>query len=270
MDDRVFIIGSTGFIGSQVCRTLEDSIPLSRKDLDLLEAKSFPYLLKESDTIIYAAGIPRSKTNNEDAKLKNISMVKNLLKMIGEVNLKRFIFLSSVEVYGNSSELPITEETKENPLNLYAEGKLEIEELLKEQLSNLLILRLPGIFGNKSSGGLISLIIDRILNKKELTLFNEGKTLRDFVYVGDLADYIKKMVSMKGEYKLINFVKGHSLSLLELYQKIEEVYGKGELRFEPNSDEFDLVFDNDLLKNYHGNEIFTEFNSALEAMRKQA
>ena len=266
MANKTLVFGGTGFIGSQILKSCTQSTLVSRKDYDLLKGGSFPFDVNEETTIIYAAGIPRSRSNELEDKNNNIAMIKNLVEALKGKELKQFIFLSSVEVYGNDPQLPIHENTTLIPHNLYGEGKIECENILKDEFSELSILRLPGIYGKESSGGFLSLLSKKIKAKEKFTLLNNGETLRDFVFVGDLARLICEVVS-KNSVGLLNIATGSSISLKEFVKPLEDRLGKGDVHYShENEGEFDLVFNTENLKKNFPNFNFTKFESNLEEL----
>ncbi len=240
MESRSIILGSSGFIGSHLLK-MKNSVGIERSSMDLLNVDKLPIEVKSTDTLIYAAGIPRSKSNELSDKENNIKMIKNLIGSLRNKKLKKIIFLSSVEVYGTKPVLPINEETPLDPDNKYAEGKIVAEELLRDSGHELCILRLPGIFGNRSSGGFLKVVMNRYLNKQPLRLENKGKTLRDFIFVEDLVRVIQQIIDENLPVSLLNIASGNSYSLLE-YANLMEVQDIELLN--SSEGQFDLVFDN--------------------------
>lgn len=159
-------------------------------------------------------------------------MIENVLLSIDR-NIKKFVFLSTIEVYGkNIKKKLLSENSITRPFSYYGKGKLKIERLLKKNIENkkLIILRLPGIFGGKGNyPGIIDKIIFCIKNKKAFTMYSRGNELRDYVYCKDIPKIIKFILSNKfvsQKTNLINFVKGRSLSINEIIKIIETYLNK--------------------------------------------
>ncbi len=260
----MIIFGSSGFIGSELTKNA-NTISLRRKDFDLKIRSELPIKLKKDDIVVYAAGIPRSKSNKLQDKRDNLTMVQNFITSLRGCLFKKIIFLSSVEVYGEAPEIPITEDTKLSPFNHYSEGKLEAEKLLKEFSQKVTILRLPGIYGLNSSGGFLRIALQKHFSKEKLVLEGEGKVKRDFVDVKDLSRLVQTLREKDEVVPLLNVARGESLSLLE-YCNILNI-----TQIEKNISEikqFDLIFDNKLLRDEVPNYKFSDIKKSLISLKE--
>jgi len=264
MSERLIILGSGGFIGSELVK-LPLSIGLERKDLDLLSSTTLPIKLCETDTVVYAAGIPSAKKNDEVSKKQNLEMVNNLIKLLGKQKIKRIIFLSSVEVYGNDLTLPLSESSPLNPQNLYAEGKVEAEEALNKIVGMKSILRLPGIFGKSASGGFLKVALEKLKTGSSLELHNNGNIKRDFVDIKDLTNLVKEIASSNEEIPLLNIARGESLTLNEYIG----ILGIKDIKYkETDQEQFDLIFDTSKIKELLPNFKFTNITESLNKLRE--
>lgn len=129
-----------------------------------------------------------------DAKV-NILGSLNLITLAVKHHVKRFIFASSGgTVYGEPSQLPITEEFSINPSSPYGISKATTEKYLTLYANmddlDYVILRYSNVYGprqiSKSEAGVISIFIEHILKHEECTIFGDGNQTRDYVYVGDV------------------------------------------------------------------------------------
>lgn len=129
-----------------------------------------------------------------DAKV-NILGSLNLITLAVKHHVKRFIFASSGgTVYGEPTQLPITEEFSINPSSPYGISKATTEKYLTlyANMNDLdyVILRYSNVYGprqiSKSEAGVISIFIEHILKHEECTIFGDGNQTRDYVYVGDV------------------------------------------------------------------------------------
>lgn len=129
-----------------------------------------------------------------DAKV-NILGSLNLITLAVKYHVKRFIFASSGgTVYGEPTQLPITEEFSINPSSPYGISKATTEKYLTlyANMNDLdyVILRYSNVYGprqiSKSEAGVISIFIEHILKHEKCTIFGDGKQTRDYVYVGDV------------------------------------------------------------------------------------
>lgn len=184
----------------------------------------------------------------------NTSLV-NLLKFSKENKVANFIFSSSCSVYGNSKELPVTENTPfqkaESP---YGHTKQMGEEIIEffcksKPDFNAVLLRYFNPVGAHMSGkigefpinkptNLVPIITQTALGKNSLAVFGndyetrDGYCIRDFIHVSDIADaHVKALNHLldkknKSNYSVYNLGTGRGVSVLEAIQSFEKVSGK--------------------------------------------
>ena len=160
MEDFYLIVGSRGFIGSSVYeafnKTYDNVIKISLRDSSLekfffINQKKY---LKNKLIIIFCSSLRQLKINNKLKMIENLNLLLNFLKKLKKKYIKKFIFLSTVDVYKYYKKKLINEESKLAPKNFYSKSKLLSERFLTDFFKNknpLVILRLPGVFGKKDS-----------------------------------------------------------------------------------------------------------------------
>lgn len=120
---------------------------------------------------------------------------KNIINWAYERGCKSFVAASTAAVYGNSQDLPLSEESPVSPMSPYAEYKLEMEDLLKafhRPEMQCTALRFFNVFGEgqRDSGGYVSAVpifLKQYESYQPITVTGDGEQTRDFVYVGDVA-----------------------------------------------------------------------------------
>lgn len=185
----------------------------------------------------------------------NLNSLNNLLKFSKEQGIHNFIFSSSCAVYGNSDELPVTENTPlkkaESP---YAQTKQMGEDIIDFfRLANpdfkVVVLRYFNPVGAHISGkigeyplnkptNLVPVITQTAVNKNSLTIFGsdydtrDGYCIRDYIHVSDIADahikaldYLVKKKNKKN-LSLFNLGTGNGVSVMEAVNSFEKVSGK--------------------------------------------
>ncbi|MDR0590306.1 MAG: GDP-mannose 4,6-dehydratase [Puniceicoccales bacterium] len=161
-----------------------------------------------------------------------------LLQTALENNVKKLVFLSSAQVYGNSSPLSATENTSPNPINPMGKIKLAIEQLI-ESLSishdlHYAILRISNAIGMDhqaenfpSNGDLLS----QILLNESLDLFGtdfntaDHRAERDFIHVNDVAQAVLQVLPKLGGFQknfCYNIASGKSYSVADFVKFVEK------------------------------------------------
>jgi nucleoside-diphosphate-sugar epimerase len=250
---KILLTGATGFIGKALFAELikkkfEVSI-LSRKKSNLfpIEVKQFIFsenkfnpdfldCLSNIECIIHLAAkahiMDKSKELIvEDYKKTNIDFTLSLAKKAIAAGVKRFIFLSSIGVNGNQSDVPFLETDIPNPQEPYALSKYEAEKGLLRiaQHSDLevVIIRAPLVYGKGAPGN-----FGRLIKWAKSNLFfplplGGIHNLRSLVAIENLVSFIVTCTTHKkasNEVFLISDEK--DISTTELIKKIAKAFNK--------------------------------------------
>jgi nucleoside-diphosphate-sugar epimerase len=246
---KICITGANGFVGKSLCKALissNNSIKaLARRMDSSLNSLKVEYIqigdisldinLKEylvgCDCIVHCAGKAHimNDTSNLDAyQSVNIVGTKNLAEQAVLAGVKRFIFLSSVKVNGEStgnSDDPkiFTNDDTPNPQDNYAISKFEAEKALWEIASKtnleVVIVRLPLVYGKSVKGNLKSLI--KLINYKIPLPFADIKNKRSLIGIDNLVDVLIRCIEHpKAAGKTFLVSDGEDLSTSELINVI--------------------------------------------------
>lgn len=186
----------------------------------------------------------------------NVAGFINILENVRKYRTKRVIFSSSGGViYGDTDMLPCTEDSPKMPLSPYGISKWASELYLQfySKIYGLeyVALRYANVYGPRQDGGeagVISIFIRRMLNNKKCTIFGDGKQLRDYVYVGDVAK-ANELALTTGENIGINIGTSIPVSVNFLYKQLSEIIGINE------SPVYAAVRPGELYKNYLDNSL---------------
>ncbi len=261
---KVCITGSSGMVGKNLLEHPEINsffiLAPTSTEINLLNyTEIFDYLNSQKpDLIIHCAGRVggiQANINNPYAFLSdNLLMGLNLVKAAQEVGIKRFLNLSSSCSYPRNIQNPLKEEYilqgELEPTNEgYALAKVALlklcEYLSKQnneyQYKTLIPCNLYGRWDkfDPKHSHMIPAVIKKIHeakinNKTELEIWGDGSARREFMYVGDLADFIIKAINNFDSLPLImNIGLGYDFSINEYYQTIAEVLGyKGQFSYD--------------------------------------
>ena len=208
----ILLTGSNGFLGkylinnlpAKIVKTLNRSASDYEVDLSII----IPCFTDKFDTVIHNAGkahiIPKSK--EEIAAFYNVNVLgtKSLLKGLSNSVPKRFVFISSVSVYG----LIVGENINENCSLLaedpYGKSKIDAEFVVKKwcEEHNVIctIIRLPLIVGTNPPGNLGSMI--QGIKKGYYFNIAGGNAKKSMVLASDIAKFILKAAEVGGTYNL--------------------------------------------------------------------
>jgi len=254
-DRRILVTGGAGFIGSEVVKQLikknsfvtvldnfssgkKQYLPKNTKKLkiikgDITDEKTAAKAVKNQDYVIHLAALPFIPDSfyypANFFNVNTIGSVNLLWKSIQSNSVKRFVHISTSEVYGSAQHVPMDENHTTAPHSTYAVSKLAGDRaaftLYKENGFPVVIIRPFNSYGpNYTQPYIIPEIVNQLLNgNKELMLGNIGAT-RDFTFVSDTADaIIRSLNSKKAVGEIINVGSGNEISIRELAFKIAKI-----------------------------------------------
>ena len=228
---KILITGASGFIGKSLVNDLkEDNFKIycySSKDGDITQQKTWNKMPR-ADYLIHLAAktfVPKSWKNPKNFIYVNSSSLINAIQYCKK-NKCKLIYLSSF-IYGNK-KTPINEESKLSPHNPYALSKQIGESICEfyKKVDNLdvIILRPFNIFGeNQKESFLIPKLIKQIKNKDKIFVM-DLKPKRDYLYIKDLIQAIKKSLLYKGNFYIFNIGSGKSYSVEDVIKTLQKIF----------------------------------------------
>lgn len=188
---------------------------------------------KKIDIIIHLAaeaGIRKSITNSNDFFSTNLVGFYNMMEIAKNNNIKNFFYASSSSVYGDAPNYPTNEEVKTDyPLSFYAATK-KCNEIIAHSYSHLYNISTTGfrfftVYGPYGRTDMaIYKFFKNIISNKEINLYNSGNHIRDYTFVENVVDDIKKIIFQKNnntKYQIYNIGGGSKTNLKSLISKIE-------------------------------------------------
>lgn len=260
---RVLITGGAGFLGSHlVDRLLSSGVSVLVLD-DLSTGKlsnlskamnfrSFDFMkgnandanilgrafkkCKPDYAIHYAAVVGVSRTQRSPLNvLDDLRGFANFFAIAKKQKVKKVVFSSSSEVYGEPIKMPNHEDDPLNPKTTYGLIKAVGEEFVKVYNNYLglpgVVLRFFNVYGPRqdasSEGFVIGKFTEQVLSGKRPTIFGDGFQTRDFVYIDDNVEAVlRALVSLKTNGEVINIVRGKPCTIQELAESVIAVSGK--------------------------------------------
>ncbi|MGY8746051.1 MAG: NAD-dependent epimerase/dehydratase family protein [Candidatus Poseidoniales archaeon] len=236
----VLITGGAGFIGTHLCKHLHD-LGHQVISLDCNHVADQPWgcvagdirdslELDGIDIIVHLAAqisVPISIEHPDETLSVNVDGTSSIIAAAESSGVKRILFASSAAVYGDSEQVPISEEAPLIPQSPYAVSKIIGEELLRRSEIESCSFRFFNVYGpNQSAEGGYAAVIPAfkkaIAEGKECTIFGDGTQIRDFIHVDDLVRIIGLAIAAEKLPLELNIASGEATSLLDLIEILGE------------------------------------------------
>ena len=249
---NIFITGATGFIGQHLITDLlaqnlnykivaavrekSSALPNSVEQRvigDFLKKTDWTEALEGCDYVVHMAALTSSgfASSYQENPLYSINTdtTEQIAKAASSAGVKRFIFLSSIKVLGETSAHPFTEEDEPNPQDEYACSKLEAEKKLMIITSNtdmeVVIIRAPLVYGPGVKGN-----FERFVKLATMGIplpLGNIKNRRTMCAVQNLSNFI--ITALKhptAANEIFNVADNESLSTSELLKLLASANGK--------------------------------------------
>ncbi|MCD6218870.1 SDR family NAD(P)-dependent oxidoreductase [Candidatus Calescamantes bacterium] len=156
----------------------------------------------------------------------NATATLELCELCRKMEIKKFVYVSSSEVYGSAEYVPMDENHPLNPTTVYGASKLAGEKYALAYFYTyglpVTVIRPFNTYGPREHfegvyGEVIPRFIIQILNNQSPTIFGDGKQTRDFTYVEDIARGILE-VSLHPDSvgKIFNIARGEEVSIIDV------------------------------------------------------
>lgn len=248
---KIGITGGSGFIGHQITSLLlkknykikscdlykPKKIFLENKNykfkkINLFEKKKLENFFSDVDCVIHLAaslGVLNTEKNSLECLNVNILGTKAVLDVVGKNKIKKLIFSSSSEVYGDQEKFPIKENSEFKIKSNYALSKITSEFFVKSYSKkfgfNYNIVRFFNVYGiNQKTNFVISKFIDQTINLKKLSVFGDGKQIRSFCNVEDAARGLLLVMNKGKKYETYNIGNNDEpISMFNLAKKVKKL-----------------------------------------------
>lgn len=206
---KVLITGGLGYLGKVIAKFL---INHEVKIVDLKDGKDYRDIkdkdLQKGMFVVHLAAIvgdQACKQRPKEARETNYKGLKKFIERCKYKQVSRFIFASTCSIYGEDSASYCYENSRINPLSLYATSKFAAERTILSSANESFhptILRFGTAFGWSEAmryNLALNLFAKKIKHKSKITIFG-GNQFRPFIHTTDIARIIKKLIEFPGNY----------------------------------------------------------------------
>jgi len=247
---KILVTGGAGFIGSHVVDLLIKRgykvvvVDSMKKKKGWLNAKVRYYRTdindpglaaifkkEKPDAVFHLAAHIEDRVSVREPVMnakENILGSLRVFEACRNFKVKKIVFASSGIVYGEQKKFPLNEKVTPWPLTPYAISKLVGEHYLNFYSKIIgvpgVALRLANVYGprqdSRGDSGVVAIFSEKMFKKQAVAVNNDGKTTRDYVYVGDVARAFLLALESKYEGE-VNISTGREISTLEIFKTLK-------------------------------------------------
>ena len=234
MMKKILITGSSGFLGKSLCKELllkGYQVKWFDKNIgdDILNFAHLLESLKGCNICIHLAAVSDlyvADSNPQLCKDVNITGTKNIALACLKTGT-RLLYASTCCAYGNNGETVSEENSPLVPTELYAETKLEGEQIIKNSGCEYNILRLATFYGAEMRHTLAtSVFLRKALAEQTIEIHGDGMQTRCYTHVEDIVCGIRIILDNVDAPKVINISDETPYTVNELVEIVRKVSGK--------------------------------------------
>lgn len=266
---KVLVTGGAGYLGTVTTAALlsaghevvvVDDLRRGHRDLvpaaaefvraDVADAAAMAEVLAGVDAVVHlAAMIEAGESMRSPAQYfaDNTAATMLFLRSVVEAGVTRLVFSSTAAVFGNPSEIPLTEDAVTDPTNVYGATKLAVERelrwLARLEVLRSVALRYFNLAGATEDHGedhdpethLIPLVLAAAADRRDgIAIFGtdydtpDGTCIRDYVHVADVAAaHVRALAVIDDHWHLdANLGNGQGFSVREVIDTVRDVTGR--------------------------------------------
>ena len=260
---NIMVLGGAGFIGSALARGLlkksanvvvydnfsfghisnlaeiEDKIKIVKADI--LDYSKLLGIVRKNNIefichLVADPFVPNSYRHPDRVFNLITQGTQNVLNACKESEIKKIIYFSSAEIYGNYKYLPIDESHPANPLSVYAAAKLAADNMCclypYKNGTSVTTLRLFNAFGPRETHPYIIPELISQLSRSNIARLGNIKSRRSFLFVNDVVDGTIKLLESNNKSKnaIFNLGSDKSYSIEELVHIVGEMLGRKNIK----------------------------------------
>jgi nucleoside-diphosphate-sugar epimerase len=204
---KTALIGYTGFIGKNLSENFNFTEKYNSKNIEEIKNKEFDMIISCGNS-----SLKWFVNQNSDYDLANIM---NFIEIIKSVKAKKFILISTIDVYSNPIGVTETNPSDVDVNKPYGKNRKILEDFLLEKFEDILVIRLPIVYGKYFTK---NLIFDG-LNKRQLNKINPNSKVQIYNVENLLTD-INYFIERK--LKIVN-LSTEPILVDELFKSVFEI-----------------------------------------------
>jgi UDP-glucose 4-epimerase len=244
---NILITGGAGYIGSRLAARLEGDHAVTVLDNfhrgtvvtesarlcegDVRDENLLNELTRNTDVIFHLAAesaVMSANTDPEYCFSTNVTGTFRVLQAAKANNVKRVVFSSSREVYGESPRLPVSESAPLAPRNIYgaskAAGEMCCGAYLADLSNEISIVRLSNVYGPGDKGRVIPLFVNNAIQDLPLTLFGARQVI-DFLWIDTAIEALLQLGLGPYIPGPLNIASGKGTDIFELASRVVSAAG---------------------------------------------
>ncbi len=250
---KILVTGGAGFIGSHLVRRLVregagsvavlDSFHRGRAEsladcfgevslmrADIRDSTATKEALRGVDLVYHLAAQSSVLGAESDADYTfqtNVRGTYDLLRAARTSGVRRVVFTSSREVYGDSLQVPVPETAALRPKNLYGASKVAGEaycSVFESEGLETAVLRLANVYGPGDRDRVIPLFVERAIEGQPLVLYG-GQQVLDFVWIDTVVEALWKVGFGDWIRGPLNIGSGQGITISNLARRVVELAG---------------------------------------------
>ena len=249
---KILVTGGAGFIGSHLCEAFagdnhqvaaldnlssgENLAPDARLfQVDIRDADAVKAAMREfrPDTIVHCAAQMDVRASVADPAFDasvNIVGGLNVLSAACSAGATRFIFASTGgAIYGEPAQMPVPESAPKAPESPYGLSKASFENYLELWAKRgeivPVVLRYSNVYGPRQGAGgeagVVAVFAKKLLKGEPCTIFGDGTSARDYVYVGDVVAANRAALT-RGDNQQINIGTGQLTTIEQVFANVRD------------------------------------------------
>lgn len=161
----------------------------------------------------------------------NIDGTVNVFRCALGTNVKKIVYTSSSEVYGEPREVPLKENSAKSPVSIYGVSKLTAEMYAygyaKEYGMDINPVRLFNVYGpGQGFEWVVPIFMQKVLKDEQPLLFGDGSQVRCFTFIEDIVRGIETVMKKGEKGEAYNIANTDKITMKELAELIIKISGK--------------------------------------------